>query len=292
MDLVDITEITASTDNTINWLRANTLLKANHLCCENECYEVKSKTRDGREYKCDICKKRYSLRTDSFFYNVHINLRYLLLLTYLFAQKCSVGMAAKFLGQKCSPRFIAMWFDKLRDIMTVHLLQNPIQLGGPDSVVEIDETALGRKQKYHRGSFKGSGVKWVLGIIDRTTKKCHVQLVPNRTRDVLFDIITQYVIRDSVIHTDEAPVYRTLPAEGYEHYTVKHKETYVAPDGTHTNTIESLWSHIKEIFKEKHGVHNQKLGAHLDEFLWRWNRKSDGNVFELLVQDIAVQYRV
>lgn len=290
MDLVDMTTICSTTTATIDFLRDKNLLKKHYICCNDTCIEVKSRTSDGIEFKCQNCSKRYSIRTDSFFFNVHISLRYLLLLIFLFACSTSHGLCSKFMGQKVSHRFIGQWFDKLRDVMTRYLLRHRVTLGGPDSVVEIDETALGRKRKYNRGAFRGSGLKWVFGLIDRQTKKCHLQLVPNRTRDTLFDIIQNNVLRDTIIHSDEAPVYATLRREGYEHYTVKHKESYVAPDGTHTNCIENFWTHLKNNLKEKHGVSNDKLPGHLDEFIWRWNRKSEGTVFELLMQDIREQY--
>lgn len=193
------------------------------------------------------------------------------------------------MGRKVGAKTIALWFHFLRDVMSTYLVSNPIQLGGPDSIVEIDETGLGRKRKYNQGAFRGSGLKWVLGIIDRTTKFVHIQMVPNRTRETLLQIIEAHVLQDTVIHTDEAPVYRILNSRGFEHYTVKHKETYVAPDGTHTNCIENVWTHLKNNLKQKHGVPNDKLPAHIDEFLYRWNRKNEGPTFEILLRDLAMQ---
>lgn len=284
--------ICSTTENTIEYLRTNGLLKRKYICCGENCSEIRSRTLDGFEFKCQSCQKRYSLRTSSIFFDVRICLRYLLLLIYLFACNTSLILATKFFHNKVSIRFIGQWFDKLQLVMTNHLLRNPILLGGPDTIVEIDETCLGRKVKYHRGNPRGSGQKWIFGIIDRTSKKCHLEIVPNRTRDVLFQIIRQYIRPHTVVHSDEALVYSTLNAEGYEHYTVKHKETYVAPDGTHTNTIENFWSHLKGSFKEKCGVPNENLPAHLDEFIWRWNRKNEGCTFALILQDIAEQFEV
>lgn len=286
---MDVTRITASVDKTIEFLRNWNLLKQRHICCGNECYQVKSKTSDCSEFKCGQCKKRYSIRTDSCFFDIHIRLTHLVMLIFLFATNTSLSLAVKFICSKVGAKSISLWFHFLRDVMSTYLVSNPIQLGGADNVVEIDETGLGRKRKYNRGAFRGSGLKWVLGIIDRTTKLIHVQLIPNRTRDVLLPIIEAHVLRETVIHTDEAPVYRILNNRGFEHYTVKHKETYVAPDGTHTNFIENVWTHLKNNLKQKHGVPNDKLPAHIDEFLYRWNRKNEGPIFEMLLRDMAQQ---
>lgn len=294
MDLIEMTRITSSIEDTKNFLRNANLLKKSQYCCGQECYEVKSKTTDCSEFKCRVCKKRYSLRTGSIFFDVHISLSYLLMLTFLFAANTSVTLTQTFMGKKVSRKSIILWFHTLRDVMSCFLVHNPVQLGGRDSIVEIDETGLGRKRKYNRGAFRGSGLKWVLGILDRTTKKVHIELVPNRTRDTLLPIIEMHVLPETVIHTDEAPVYRILSQRGraFEHYSVKHKETYVAPDGTHTNGIENIWTHLKNSLKQKHGVPNDKLPAHIDEFLYRWNRKTEGQMFDLLIRDISTQHPV
>lgn len=284
-----MSKITSSTEDTVDFLRDRNLLARNWVCCLRVCNEVKCKTSDHKEFKCLECHRRYSIRSNSIFYDVHMRLTHLLLLIYLFATNTSVLLASRYLGTKVSAKSIALWYDQLRNVMSIYLVSHPIKLGSADSVVEIDETCLGRKQKYHRGTIRGSGQKWVLGLIDRQTKLCHLQLVPNRTRDVLLPIIELHVVRDSIIHTDEAPVYRILSQRGYEHYTVCHKETYVAPDGTHTNLIESVWAQVKQVFKEKRGVRNDKMPAHLDEWLYRWNRKNEGPTFELILQDIALQ---
>lgn len=289
MDLIEITEVTRTIDTTIEFLRDKNLLLRTFYCCQQECRVHQCKTSDKSEFRCLLCKKSYSIRYHSFFYDIHINLSHLLLLIYLFAANTSVALSSRYLGKNVSKKSISSWYHCLRDVMSQYLVTNPIHLGNADSVVEVDETCLGRKRKYNRGSFRGSGQKWILGIIDRNTQKCHVQMIPDRKRDTLVPIIEQYVLPDTVIHTDEAPMYRVLNQLGFEHYTVCHRDHYVAPDGTHTNTIEGLWSHLKDVFKQKHGVPNDKLPAHLDEFLYRWNRKNEGPVFELLLQDIATQ---
>ena len=130
-------------------------------------------------------------------------------------------------------------FDFLREVMSTYSLNSRIMLGGEDKTVEIDESAKGRKGKFRRGAFRGSGIKWIFGIIDRETKKCHIEHVPNRKRETLFPIINRYVARGTLINPDEFSTYQTLNQEGYEHGTVNHSENYVSPNGTRTN-INSL----------------------------------------------------
>lgn len=290
MDLLQITAICQDNRNMITYLRDQNMLKRTFTCCQRDCNEVKARSSDGTEFRCNICDKRYSIRSNSFFFNIHICIKYILLLLFLFSTKTPVMQCVKYLGKKVDRKTISLVFAKFRDIMTESLLRNPILLGGPNVVVEIDETCLGRKHKYQRGYFRGSGQKWVIGLLDRNTKKVHIQWVPNRTRPILFDIIQRHVQQHSVIHSDEAMVYRTLNRVGYIHRTLCHQENYVAPDGTHTNNIENHWLHLKNFLREKHGVYTTNLAAYLDEHLYRWNRKQEGPVYELLIRDICDQY--
>ena len=70
---------------------------------------------------------------------------------------------------------------------------------------------------------------------------------------------------------------------------LKHKEHYVSVDGTHMNTIENFWTHMKNHFKTMHGVTSDNLPLHLDEYIYRWNCKNEGDIFDLILNDIAEQ---
>lgn len=269
------------------------MLKEHYLCCGFECIEVKSKSTDGIEFCCTHCLHHYSIRSGSFFFNVHVPLTILLSLTYLFAAQNSVSSAFSHVKGKASRQFVTLWFGRLQNILSRSLLRDGIRLGGPGHTVEIDESALGRKRKFMRGYHRGSGLKWVIGLIDRVTKKCHIEWVPDWTRETVFPIICRHVIPGTQIHTDEARIYATLNQEGFEHRTVCHNDNYVDPvDGTHTNAIENFWSHLKIKVCKLYGVQNQNLGAHLDEHIFRWNYKFDGPMYELLLQEISQHYAI
>ena len=44
---------------------------------------------------------------------------------------------------KVSPKIGVDWYNFFRDICAEHLLANPIAIGGPGKVVEIDESKFG-----------------------------------------------------------------------------------------------------------------------------------------------------
>lgn len=217
-----MTEICRETPTTIQYLRDKNLLKREQYCCQARCREVKGNSSDQLEFKCLICDRRQSIHANSIFANIHIPLRHLLLLVYFFAVKTPVMFVSQYLGRHVGRKAIGKFFKKLRHVMSQHLNRNPIVLGGPNCIVEIDETLIGGVRKFHRGYFRGSGQKWVIGMIDRNTRKAYIEMVPNRTRDTLFPIIQDHILPNSIIHSDEAPVYRTLNQNGYTHYTVCH----------------------------------------------------------------------
>lgn len=277
--IFDVSHIWSNVEKTIEFLQQHRLIKENHVCCGMNCNLVKCHTKDGKEFKCYTCGKRYSLRTGSFFSRSKLSLCVLLTVVYFFSNNLSIVQTMKMLKRKISKPSLIQWFVYLREICSLYLLNNPQILGGQDRIVEIDESALGRKRKYNRGAVRGIGTTWVFGILDIVTKQCHVQLVPNRSRATLLPIITRHIAPHSTIHSDQANVYRTLrQINGYTHKTVCHKDNYVNPtDGTHTNNIECFWAHLKNHIKHLHGVDLTNLPIHLDEYCYRWNRKLQGD---------------
>jgi len=79
-----------------------------------------------------------------------------------------------------------------RDICSWQLLQEPISLGGPGRIVQIDESLLVRA-KYNRGHQLRARQRWVFGVYDPQLKQGFVQLVDDRSADTLLPIIQRTV---------------------------------------------------------------------------------------------------
>ena len=96
-----------------------------------------------------------------------------------------------------------------------------------------------------------------------------------------------------VINTDGAKVYKKLDSMNYVHNVCMHKEHFVNPQtGEHSNWIENFWSNLKIKLKALRGSQNNMLDAQIDEYLYRYNRKNEGSIFNLLIHDISVYFPI
>ena len=73
---------------------------------------------------------------------------------FLFAHDASSGQAIKMLAGKVGANSIYTWYNFYRDLMSSTLLEAPIRLGDPDTIVEIDESKWENKRKYNRATNK------------------------------------------------------------------------------------------------------------------------------------------
>ena len=161
-------------------------------------------------------------------------------------------------------------------------------LGGPGTIVEIDEAKFGR-WKYHQGRYVDG--HWVLGGIERGTDKMFLVPVPQRDSATLIPIVQQYVRRGTTIHTDMWKAYDSLSRCGYHHGMVNHSQHFVDPvTGVHTNSIEGSWTHAKNKLKN-HGTSDDLFASYLAEYLWRRKYRND-TPFTHLINQLTVLYPI
>ena len=145
------------------------------------------------------------------------------------------------IGRKCFSNFL-----KKMSIILVNKYynMNKLQLGGENTIVEIDESKFGRR-KYHRWH-RVEGL-WVLGIVERTPER-KIYLIPleNRKATTLTNLICDVVNKSTTIYTDRWKGYNELKNHFNCHLTVNHSKGFVDPiTAVHTNTIEGNWSSFK-----------------------------------------------
>ncbi|XP_046395111.1 uncharacterized protein LOC124162577 [Ischnura elegans] len=164
---------------------------------------------------------------------------------------------------------VARIVSSLRELILVWLQEESRQIGGPGHIVEIDESAFGRR-KYNRGRM--TRTTWVLGGIDRGTRETFLCHVDRRDASTLNEAIQKFVKKGSIIKTDMWRGYSGLADLGYHHDVVNHSVNFVKPGEklTHTQNIENLWSTIKRDMRRRIGrICVKSFETHLVEYVWR-----------------------
>lgn len=179
------------------------------------------------------------------------------------------------------------WKNYLREVCADSLIKNPMIIGGPEMVVEIDESCFS-KRKYNVGKMYPQ--QWVFGGICRETKECFIYAVPNRNEKTLLHCIKESIRPGSIIMSDMWKAYskiEKIPGMHLKHFTVNHSENFVNPiTGAHTQSIESLWASAKRRNKIEAGTNRALLDSYLCEFMWR-KRHAGEDLFKVILKDIS-----
>lgn len=206
--------------------------------------------------------KPVSRAKGTWFENARLALVFIFQVMYAFSQDMSYNSTKNEVSSRdhdtvLSDSTINDWFNYCREVVTQYEIdhyQNAAgKIGGLDKVVQIDESKFG-KRKYNRGrQIEGH---WVIGMIEDGSDDLRLEVCPDnsRTAEALVPLIQKHVEVGSVIHTDFWRAYDCLPEYGYVHKKVNHSDPtnkFVAPDGTHTQRIESQWRNLKKRFRCK-----------------------------------------
>lgn len=249
--------------------------------CEKCGVERKHHRVTGRPaYACDYCGSMISPMAGTIFEKSTTSLRLWYYAMYLMAStRC--GISAKQIQRETGVTYKTAWrmFKQIRSL-----------LGEPDMrleglSVEMDESYFGAKRK--RGGKRGrpnpatSPKTPVVGIAEREgQRRVYATVADNTTKATLHGIAKERVMPESTIFTDEYYSYNGLDQQGYTHRRINHSAgVYVLADGTHTNTIEGFWGLVKNgIRGVYHQVSRKYLQTYLDEYSFRYNRRTQGNL--------------
>ena len=259
VSIFDIVTMCGSMETIITFLQENKLLKESLECdkCNVEMiFRKRTTTSDGYTWACNKCKKTKTIRDGSFFHKCRLNMKEILVIMYVWA----VGVQG-FTVSKMIPRVprntVYDYFSFCRDITIEKIRRCPVMFDDSSTMeieLQIDESVLGKKCKYNRGRpFKNY---WLFGISDPKNHKCFLVMVPNRTKETLLSIIETHVPKSANIKiiSDGWASYESLTQLAYKHSTVVHKTEFLNSLGEHTNSIESVWSQLKNWFRGMHGV--------------------------------------
>lgn len=205
-----------------------------------------------REYGwCKTCRIKVRPKAATWFRGSNLSYRQLFLLLWCFQNRQSPNTARLVVG--VSYTTVRRWYWRFRANL-------PTALPKLSGIVEVDESFFG-KQKYGHQTL-------VAGAIERDTRKCRLQIIPDRAQDSLELFLTATVARTSLLLTDAHAGYHDLEFYGYTHERCNHSNGHFGP----TNQIENFWGVMKRYLKKLYGcIPTQNLELILNEWMARQN---------------------
>jgi transposase-like protein len=153
-----------------------------------------------------------------------------------------------------------------------------------DGIVEIDETYIGGKVRYHHRGQEGfrKNKTVVMGAIERGGKlRLRALPMTHLTRKAAEGFIRDNIASNvEAVYTDEAHIYDWLKSHGIEHESVAHGRDEWVRGHIHTNTVESAWSLFdRAVLGSYHKLSKKHLPSYLDEFAFRFNNRENPYLF-------------
>ena len=254
--------------------------------CENVHRLAGKSTRPGL-IQCNSCLKNFTVTVGTCFERSKIALNKWMLATYLLSSS-KKGMSAHQIHRMLGITYKTAWFmcHRIREAMD----QPTGPLGGPDGVVEADETYVGGKAK-NRATRKPAPKKAVVALVERDGRARSFHVANVNAKDVRALVVTN-VDRASTLMTDESPVYTRMGREFSYHGTVNHSASqYVTTGGfKHSNTVENFFSIFKRgVIGTYHHMSEAHLGRYCAEFDLRYNTRllNDGERADLILKGIV-----
>jgi len=231
-----------------------------------------SRVKGRRAYQCNWCANQLYPTAGTPFDRTRTSLRDWFFVMFQFCNTRN-GVAAKEVQRQLGVTYKTAWrmCHEVRKYMAS--LDSDDPLGGPDHIVEVDETSIGGKAHGSTGRYAG-GKPTVLGMLEKDGELI-TRVIPNIKEHTLLPILHDNILPGSHIHTDALRSYQNIGKHGYRHSYVRHQwKEYVGSLGQTVNRIEGFWSMLKRGINGTHiHVSTKHLPKYLGEFEYRWNMR-------------------
>ncbi len=274
---------------------------------EQSCREYLANIRWGESFKCPHCKsveawvvkrgmfrctgcvRDVSVKVGTFFEDSRIPLHYWFQAAwFIVSQKYGVSALglARMIGMK---RTETAW-KLLRKIRGAMVLPGREKLSG---IVEVDEVFLGGVKPGKRGRGAHGKVLILVLVEDKGMAgfgRIRIVSIPNAKSETLVAAIKEVVELGSTIRTDKWPSYPVIKKHGYDHVAMDHDS--FEPGEDPTPLVHRIASLLKRWLLGTHqgGVWPETIAPYLDEFVFRFNRRtsrSRGKLFYTLIENLA-----
>jgi len=238
-------------------------------------------------YKCNECRKPFTVRMGTIFESSHLALHLWLQVIHLMcASKKGISTRQIQRMLRCSMK--TAWFltHRIREAMRDGDLS---PFGGEGVAVEADETFIGST---------GEPMKWggyahkmkVLSLIDRSTGKARSMVVDKVNLATIQPIVKANILAESRLMTDEANCYHGLGRHfAFHGFTSHSRGVYVMGD-VHSKTVEGFFSIFKRGMR---GIYQHcaphHLHRYLAEFDFRYSNRSALGIEDTERTDIVLR---
>lgn len=242
-----------------------------HCKATGDHYRLEGKAHRPGLWKCQDCRKQFSVTVGTVFERSKIPLSKWLAAAYLLCSS-KKGISAHQLHRTLGVTYKTAWFlaHRIRFAMAD---QGGGLMGEGGGTVEADETYIGRKPG--RKVRAGHGHKeTVFSLVERggNVRSTHI------TGKVFAGVkraLKGNVSGEAVLMTDDARMYRKIAKQFADHQAVNHSRGEYVRGEAHTNTVEGVFSIFKRgmIGTYQH-CGSQHLHRYLAEFDFRYNHRA------------------
>ncbi|KAI5151443.1 hypothetical protein ENBRE01_2143 [Enteropsectra breve] len=272
---------------------------AREVCGYNGCNGVlnlekgKSRHSVNARWRCNkrSCRRTKSIFTNTIFDGSKVSLVKYIEIIYSFCEQGTIEEKAQQLS--IDRKNLSNIYKQIEVCMNSYYdeYEDTEKIGGDDNIVEMDETHLFTRM-YQRGRTLRGQAYWILGAIDRTTKKIKIELTTRRNAQVINAFSANNIERSTTVITDEWKGYCNLRRNGYWHFTINHKRRFVDPNlrFVHTNTIERFWRTLKAAVSKNTRLLHLPAKLRILECKYNYRLKTTAQKLSVVVSAIKHYY--